>query len=213
MNELGMLFHQLGLNTQEVLRAARTKWNFLPFEPGFVGGHCIPVDPYYLTHKAQEVGYQPDVILAGRRINDQMSIYVAQQTAELLVRSGKSVAGARVLVLGVTFKENVRDVRNSGAIDLVKELERNGCSVFAHDPLLGPKMVEKLNLIGTDEPFTGNEVYDVVILAVPHKSFPQNCIEPYLNLLPDAGEPGIIIDVKGTLPKPGDATQVIYWSL
>jgi len=178
-----------------------------------VGGHCIPVDPYYLTHKAQEVGYHPEVILAGRRINDQMSIYVAQQTAELLVRSGKSAGGARILVLGVTFKENVRDVRNSGAIELVRELERHGCSVFVYDPVLGSGMIEELNLVRADDPFTANTVYDAVILAVPHTVFPQNGLEPYLNLLEDAGGPGIIIDCKGTLPKPTDAAQVIYWSL
>jgi UDP-N-acetyl-D-galactosamine dehydrogenase len=109
MNELAMLFHRMGLDTQEVLAAARTKWNFLPFEPGLVGGHCIPVDPYYLTHKAQELGYHPEVILAGRRINDAMGRYVAEQTVKLLIRAGRPVRGARVLVLGVTFKENVRD--------------------------------------------------------------------------------------------------------
>jgi UDP-N-acetyl-D-galactosamine dehydrogenase len=107
MNELAMLFHRMGLNTQEVLAAAQTKWNFLPFEPGLVGGHCIPVDPYYLTHKAQELGYHPEVILAGRRINDAMGRYVAEQTVKLLIRAGRPVRGARVLVLGVTFKENV----------------------------------------------------------------------------------------------------------
>ena len=213
MNELAMLFHRLGLDTQEVLRAARTKWNFLPFEPGFVGGHCIPVDPYYLTYRAQEVGYHPEVILAGRRINDQMDNYVAQQTIKLLVKSGRRVRSANILVLGVTFKENVRDVRNSRAIDLVRDLESYGCSVFVYDPVLGSGMVEDLNLKGVDDPFTGKAVYDAVILAVPHKAFPQNGLEAYLDLLNDEEGPGVIIDVKGTLPKPTKPTQALYWSL
>ena len=113
MNELAVLFHRIGLDTAEVFKAARSKWNFLPFEPGLVGGHCIPVDPYYLTHKAQEIDYHPDVILAGRRINDSMGVYVAQETIRLLIKSGKVVRGAKTLVLGAAFKENVRDVRNT----------------------------------------------------------------------------------------------------
>jgi len=213
MNELAMLFHRLGLDTQEVLRAARTKWNFLPFEPGFVGGHCIPVDPYYLTYRAQEVGYHPDVILAGRRINDQMSNYVAQQTIKLLVKSGKRVRGARVLVLGVTFKENVRDVRNSRSIDLVRELESYECAVFVHDPMLGATTVEQLDLKQVDDPFTGNAVYDAIILAVPDEAFPKNGLEAYLDLLEDSDGPGVIIDIKGVLPEPTKPTQALYWRL
>ncbi|NQW22656.1 MAG: nucleotide sugar dehydrogenase [SAR202 cluster bacterium] len=213
MNELAMLFHRMGLDTHEVLRAARTKWNFLPFEPGFVGGHCIPVDPYYLTYRAQEVGYHPEVILAGRRINDQMNNYVAQQTVKLLVKSGKRVRGARVLVLGVTFKENVRDVRNSRAIDLVRELESYECAVFVHDPMLGTTTVEQLKLRPVDNPFTGNAVYDAIILAVPHKVFPQNGLDAYLDLLENSDGPGVIIDIKGALPKPIEPTQVLYWRL
>jgi len=134
MNELAMLFHRMGLNTREVLAAARTKWNFLPFEPGLVGGHCIPVDPYYLTHKAQELGYHPELILAGRRINDSMAAYIARETVRLLIRTGKIVNGAKILVLGITFKENVSDVRNSQAMKLVQELEEYGCAVDAYDP-------------------------------------------------------------------------------
>jgi UDP-N-acetyl-D-galactosamine dehydrogenase len=213
MNELAMLFQRLGLDTQEVLRAARTKWNFLPFEPGFVGGHCIPVDPYYLTYRAQEVGYHPDVILAGRRINDQMSNYVAQQTIKLLVKSGKRVSGARVLVLGVTFKENVRDVRNSRVVELVQELESYECAVFVHDPMLGAATLERLNLRQVDDPFTENTLYDAIVLAVPHDAFRQKSLETYLELLEDSDGPGVIIDMKGALPKPTKPSEALYWRL
>ncbi|MBI3743692.1 MAG: nucleotide sugar dehydrogenase [Chloroflexi bacterium] len=120
MNELSLLFHKLGLDTQEVIRAAGTKWNFLPFQPGLVGGHCIPVDPYYLTHKALEAGYMPEVILAGRRINDSMGHHISQETVKLLASNGRGIQGARVLILGVTFKENVKDTRNSGAVELIR---------------------------------------------------------------------------------------------
>jgi len=131
MNELATLFKRLGLDTWEVLKAARTKWNFLPFEPGLVGGHCIPVDPYYLAYKAQEVGYPPELILAGRRIYDGMGAYVARETVKLLIRAGRRVKGARVLVLGVSFKENVPDVRNTRVEELVRELQEHGMEVFA----------------------------------------------------------------------------------
>ena len=120
-----------------MLKAARTKWNFIPFEPGLVGGHCIPVDPYYLSHKAEDVGYEAEMVLAGRRINDQMGEYVAQEGIKLLRGSGKTPTGARVLVLGITFKENVPDVRNTRVVDLVKELEAYGAEVYVHDPTSG----------------------------------------------------------------------------
>ncbi len=137
MNELAVLFHRIGLDTAEVFKAARSKWNFLPFEPGLVGGHCIPVDPYYLTHKAQEVDYHPDVILAGRRINDSMGVYVAQETLRLLIKSGKVVRGAKTLVLGAAFKENVCDARNTRVAELIQELEGHGVEVVLSDPLVG----------------------------------------------------------------------------
>jgi UDP-N-acetyl-D-galactosamine dehydrogenase len=136
MNELAMLFHVLGLNTRDVLAAARTKWNFLPFEPGLVGGHCIPVDPYYLTHKAQEVGFHPEVILAGRRTNDTMGIYVAKETVKLLIHAGRPVRNAQVLVLGAAFKENVPDVRDTRVKELVEELHSFGCRVEVCDPMV-----------------------------------------------------------------------------
>jgi UDP-N-acetyl-D-galactosamine dehydrogenase len=135
MNELAMLFHRMGLDTAEVLEAAGTKWNFLPFRPGLVGGHCIGVDPYYLTHKADKLGYHPQVILAGRRINDGMGLYVAQQTIKRMIAAGVQVNGAAVNVLGLTFKENCGDLRNSKVADLVQELRSFGCLVHVHDPL------------------------------------------------------------------------------
>ena len=138
MNELALIFDRLGIDTLEVLQAAGTKWNFLPFRPGLVGGHCIGVDPYYLTHKAEMLGYHPQVILAGRRINDGMAAYVAQQTVKHMIRNGSPVKGAKVIVLGLTFKENCPDLRNSKVADVVRELTEFGCEVFVHDPIAEP---------------------------------------------------------------------------
>ena len=218
MNELAMIFHRMGLNTHEVLAAARTKWNFLPFEPGLVGGHCIPVDPYYLTHKAQELGYHPELILAGRRINDAMGRYVAEQTVKLLIRAGKPVRGARVLVLGITFKENVRDTRNSRVLDLVRELEGYGCEVSVYDPLVSDDDRERLAVIFVENPF-GSRVhggYDAVVLAVPHREFREQGWRAHLSLLANT-KPGVFVDVKGVFRADANAWRnphdVIYWSL
>jgi UDP-N-acetyl-D-galactosamine dehydrogenase len=231
MNELATLFHRLGLDIREVLKAARTKWNFLPFEPGLVGGHCIPVDPYYLTHKAQEVGFHPEVILAGRRINDSMGVYVAQETIKLLIEAGRSVRGASVLVLGVTFKENVRDVRNSRVVELVRELENYGVEVSVHDPIVGAADVQKLGLRPISDPFscfprhptpnpqppTPDTRYDAVVLAVPHRAFCERTLSDYLSLLADDGRPVVFVDVKAALPLTGHEKKgrrgVLYWSL
>ena len=135
MNELSLIFHKIGIDTLEVLEAAGTKWNFLPFRPGLVGGHCIGVDPYYLTHKADKLGYHPQVILAGRRINDGMGKYVAEQTVKQMIQAGDHVKGANVIVLGLTFKENCADLRNSRVIDIMRELESFGANVHVHDPV------------------------------------------------------------------------------
>ncbi|WP_337288895.1 nucleotide sugar dehydrogenase [Candidatus Methylomirabilis sp.] len=153
MNELALLFHRLGLRTHEVLKAAGTKWNFLPFEPGLVGGHCIPVDPYYLTHKAEEVGYHPDVILAGRRINDAIGRYVARETVRLLIQAGKVIKGARVLVLGLAFKANVRDARNTRVLELIDELIQHGLDVAVTDPVVGSTAIHRLGLQEAPDPF------------------------------------------------------------
>lgn len=214
MNELAIIFHRLGLDTQQVLAAARTKWNFLPFEPGLVGGHCIPVDPYYLTHKAEETGYHPEVILAGRRINDQMGLYVAQQTVKLLIKSGKAVLNAQALVLGVTFKENVCDLRNSRVVDLVRELANYGVRVGVFDPLVSPQRIHDLGLEPVPDPFTTESRYDAVVLAVPHRYFREKEPAAYLKLLDNQTGPGIIIDVRRVLPAAAiTGAGAVYWGL
>jgi len=215
MNELAMLFQRLGLNTWEVLKAARTKWNFLPFEPGLVGGHCIPVDPYYLAYKAQEVGYYPELILAGRRINDGMGIYVARETVKLLIKAGRRVKGARVLILGVTFKENVADVRNTRVRELVQELREHGVKVFGHDPLVKETTLQTLGLIPVFDPFDQHRkqdgAFDALILAVPHRTFRERSIAEYLALFRNDGLPGVFVDVKAVFR--GQALGVLYWCL
>jgi UDP-N-acetyl-D-galactosamine dehydrogenase len=213
MNELAILFHSLGLDTQEVLKAARTKWNFLPFEPGLVGGHCIPVDPYYLTYKAQEVGYHPEVILAGRRINDSMGLYVARETIKLLIQAGKIVKGAKVLILGVAFKENVRDVRNTRVVELVKELQKYGINVEVHDPLVNSADLQQLGLKEAQDPFVANEAYDAIILTVPHDVFRGKPLEAYVRLLRNDNGPSVLVDVKGVFREAARETKVLYWSL
>ena len=170
INELALIFHRLGIDTQEVLEAAGSKWNFLPFRPGLVGGHCIGVDPYYLTHKAQEIGYHPEMILAGRRINDNMGLYVASEILKLMTAKRIHVKGARVLVMGMTFKENCPDLRNSKVIDVVKELQKFGARVDVHDPWVSPaEAVHEYGIrpVRTLRPRT----YDAVVMAVAHKQF------------------------------------------
>ena len=170
MNELAMIFNRMGIDTNAVLKAAGTKWNFLPFRPGLVGGHCIGVDPYYLTHKAEAIGYHPQIILAGRRINDGMGAYVAGQLVKAMLKRRRQVDGARVLILGLTFKENCPDLRNTRVIDVIAELREYGVHVDVHDPWVDAADVQQeygLALVTTPEP----EAYDGVILAVVHDSY------------------------------------------
>ena len=172
VNELAMIFNKLDIDTNEVLEAAGTKWNFLPFKPGLVGGHCIGVDPYYLTHKAQEVGYNPEIILAGRRLNNNMGVYVASQVIKLLIKKGHKIDGAKVLILGITFKENCPDIRNSRVIDVIDELKEFGCVVHVSDPWADKEEVQReygLDLIQNLELNIQN--YDSVVLAVAHDKF------------------------------------------
>jgi UDP-N-acetyl-D-galactosamine dehydrogenase len=170
INELALIFNRMGIDTEEVLLAAGSKWNFLPFRPGLVGGHCIGVDPYYLTHKAQAIGYHPEMILAGRRINDNMGTYVAQQIAELMIRRRIQVCDARILVMGLTFKENCPDVRNTKIVDVVRELEKFGSKVDVHDPWADPKETEhEYGIRLVRKPKRG--VYDAVVLGVAHDEF------------------------------------------
>lgn len=170
INELALIFKRLGIDTEEVLKAAGTKWNFLPFRPGLVGGHCIGVDPYYLTHKAQEIGYHPEMILAGRRINDNMGLYVAGEIVKLLSDNRLPVKGARVLVLGLTFKENCPDLRNSKVVDVIRELDRYGARVDVYDPWVTAKDARHeygLDLVAKPRPGT----YDAIVIAVAHDAF------------------------------------------
>jgi len=170
INELAMLFGRMGIDTQEVLLAAGTKWNFLPFRPGLVGGHCIGVDPYYLTHKAETIGYHPQMILAGRRINDNMGAYVAGQVLRRMVRKKLQVVDARILVLGMTFKENCPDIRNSKVIDIVRELEEIGAKVEVYEPWVGAEEIQSAyGVAATAAPEAG--VYDAIVLAVGHRQF------------------------------------------
>ncbi len=172
VNELALIFNKLGIDTLSVLEAAGTKWNFLPFRPGLVGGHCIGVDPYYLTHKAQEIGYNPEIILAGRRLNDNMGIYVANQVIKLMIKKGQRIDGAKVLVLGITFKENCPDIRNSRVIDVIRELQEFECDVDVYDPWADKEDVKReynLKLIQNSEFNIQN--YNSVILAVAHDEF------------------------------------------
>ncbi|MHC1576714.1 MAG: nucleotide sugar dehydrogenase [Methanosarcinaceae archaeon] len=211
MNELSLIFHRMGIDTKEVLEAAGTKWNFLNFTPGLVGGHCIGVDPYYLTFKAEELGYHPEVILAGRRINDHMGKYVAEQTVKLLISSGKNVNGAQVNILGVTFKENVPDVRNSRVLDIVNELKEYNVHLNISDPYADGKDVESeygipLTKFG-DLPRT-----DALILAVPHRDFIQRPLSEILKLFKGGG--GVFVDVKHVYSRmDANALGMIYWSL
>ncbi len=197
MNELSLIFHKLDIDTLEVLQAAGTKWNFLPFRPGLVGGHCIGVDPYYLTHKAQEVGYHPEVILAGRRINDNMAHHVADETIKLMLRKGLPVLGSKILVLGLTFKENCPDVRNTKVVDIVRALEAYNARVDVFDPWINVADAEHeygLKCL-TQGPEPGE--YAAVVLAVGHHQF-VSMGERGIKAL---GQPGaVLFDVKGILP-------------
>ena len=170
VNELAMIFERVGIDTEEVLQAAGTKWNFLPFRPGLVGGHCIGIDPYYLTYKAEQLGYHPQMILAGRRINDNMSLYVSTQIVKRMLKKGIQPNGARVLVLGLTFKENCPDLRNTKVVDIVRELTSYGTAVDVHDPWVDPaeaKAEYGLDLVAAPD----KGAYDVVIIAVAHDQF------------------------------------------
>ena len=172
VNELAIIFNKLGINTNDVLAAAGTKWNFLPFRPGLVGGHCIGVDPYYLTHKAQSIGYNPEIILAGRRLNDNMGIYVANQVIKLMIKKGHKIEGSNVLVLGITFKENCPDIRNSRVIDVIEELQEFGCNIDVYDPWADTKEVEhEYNLKLIKE--LNIAKYEAIVLAVAHNEFKQ----------------------------------------
>jgi UDP-N-acetyl-D-galactosamine dehydrogenase len=198
MNELSLIFHRMGIDTIEVLEAAETKWNFMPFRPGLVGGHCIGVDPYYLTHKAQVLGYHAEVILAGRRINDSMASYVADETIKMMLKKGHSVLGSEILVLGLTFKENCPDLRNTKVVDLIRALETYNTKVDVYDPWInidhawqeyGLRCLARVPLEGR---------YQAVVLAVGHQEFLKIGID---GIKAWAREGAVIFDVKSALPR------------
>ena len=198
MNELSLIFHRLGIDTTEVLEAAGTKWNFLPFRPGLVGGHCIGVDPYYLTHKAQQVGYHPEVILSGRKINDQMGSFVAENVVKLMLAKGIQLLGSKVLMMGLSFKENCPDIRNTRAIDIVAALRGYSVDVDIYDPWVNPE--EALHEYGlvcaAAQPEFGQ--YDAIVMAVGHKQFIDMGVESIRKLGKDNS---VIYDVKAVFPR------------
>jgi UDP-N-acetyl-D-galactosamine dehydrogenase len=205
MNELSIIFDRMNINTYEVLEAAGTKWNFLNFTPGLVGGHCIGVDPYYLTHKAKQLDYMPEVILSGRHINDSMGEYVAKKLAQLLESQNIPIAKAKVLIMGITFKENVQDIRNSKVADLVVALRQQKATVDVWDPKANK--VETLQEYGFSLVDTPQHEYNAIVLAVPHKEFLNQNEAYFLQFCPN----GILADLKGHYR--GKISKMRYWSL
>ncbi|MDR3670281.1 MAG: nucleotide sugar dehydrogenase [Holophaga sp.] len=209
MNELAIICDKVGIRTCEVLAAARTKWNFLPFSPGLVGGHCIGVDPYYLTTKAEELGYHPEVILAGRRINDNMAAFIAQKLVKLLVQQGIQVKKARVGILGLTFKEDVHDIRNSKVPDIVQELAQFGIHPVIHDPLADPEETRReygLELSRLDD----LRDLDAVVYAVNHSRFMDGGVDLVLGCL---NPTAVVVDVKSAFATTRFPQGIVYWSL
>jgi UDP-N-acetyl-D-galactosamine dehydrogenase len=195
VNELAKIFNRMDIDTHDVLAAAATKWNFLPFKPGLVGGHCIGVDPYYLAQKAQEVGYHPEIILAGRRLNDGMGGYIANEVVRLMIRKNITVKNADILLLGVTFKENCPDVRNTRVVDIIQELKSYDINVIVHDPWANPEEVKHEYNVDTLKNINDNGKYDAIVLAVAHNEFIN---ADWKALLKDNG---VIYDVKGCLSR------------
>jgi UDP-N-acetyl-D-galactosamine dehydrogenase len=210
MNELAIIFDRIGIDTLEVLKAAGTKWNFLPFRPGLVGGHCIGVDPYYLTHKAEMLGYHPEVILAGRRINDGMGKFVAEQTVKNLVRNGWQVKDAPVIVLGLTFKEDCPDLRNSRVIDVINELKSYGANVVVHDPVADS--AEAVHEYGVSlTPWEKLPKAAAIVAAVAHKVYKTRPIADYTAMLQPKG---VVTDVKSMFDFAAlQAAGVTVWRL
>jgi UDP-N-acetyl-D-galactosamine dehydrogenase len=211
MNELSMIFNRMNINTQDVLSAARTKWNFLSFHPGLVGGHCIGVDPYYLTFKAESLGYHPEMILAGRRINDGMGKYIAERTVKMIIQTGKPVLNGQVAVLGLTFKENVPDLRNTKVVDIIHELEEYGLQIYIHDPCAEETEArDHLNLSLTK--LAEIPKVNAVIVAVKHQEYLNMGIENISQLC--ISECPLVIDVKNAFhPEQAQKLGVMYWCL
>lgn len=199
INELALIFDTMGIDTNEVIEAAATKWNFIKLTPGLVGGHCIGVDPYYLTHKAQELGYKPNLILGARQINNGMSKYIAERTIKEMIAHDKKIKGANVLMLGLTFKEDCPDIRNSKVFDIIDELGDYGCNVDAYDPWIDVKNVEQKNYTFITDPFKTDKKYDAIIIAVGHKAFKELKRSELEGVSTD--EP-VLIDIKGIVENP-----------
>ena len=210
MNELAVIFDKLGIDTMNVLEAAGTKWNFLPFRPGLVGGHCIGVDPYYLTYKAETLGYHPEVILAGRRINDSMGKYIAEKTVKMMITAGKNIRDQKVGILGLTFKEDCADLRNTRVVDIVNELKSYGTNVLVHDPLADPEAAMKYYGIELQEEKALNNL-GALIVAVPHKAYRQQAASWFTQKVTSDG---CLIDVKSMLqPDEVIAAGIRFWRL
>ena len=211
MNELAKIFNIIGIDTHDVLEAAGTKWNFLPFKPGLVGGHCIGVDPYYLTFKAESLGYHPEMILAGRRINDGMGKHAAERAVKMLIAAGKQVRGARVAILGITFKEDVPDLRNTKVVDIISELQDYGVDVLVSDPLADPDEARQYYAVNL-QPLDQIKDVDAVILAVMHRAYRDEGLEGIARRCADSN--AIVIDVKGCF-SPAEAQKLgaTYWRL
>ena len=200
INELALIFNQMGIDTNEVIDAAATKWNFHKLLPGLVGGHCIGVDPYYLTFKAKELGYQPNIILASRQINNGMSKYIADQTVKEMIKAGKVVKDSKVLILGITFKENCPDIRNSKVIDVINELKKCGSEVYVYDPWVEFKKDEKLSKYAfINNPFLEKKFYDAIVVAVAHEQFKSYKAEDYQKI--SKGNK-VVIDIKNIVDEP-----------
>ena len=200
INELALIFDKMGIDTNEVLEAAATKWNFIKLTPGLVGGHCIGVDPYYLTFKAKELGYQPDLILAARQINNGMSIYIADQTIKEMIKAGKMIKDSNILVLGVTFKEDCPDMRNTKVVDIIEELKDFGVNVDVYDPWVDPDEDKKWYVHGIiSNPLDGNKKYDAIVAAVGHKQFKEYTAKDYSQL---SNNKEVVIDIKNIVQNP-----------
>ncbi len=200
INELSLIFNTMGIDTNEVVNAAATKWNFIKLTPGLVGGHCIGVDPYYLTYKAEEMGYKPNLILGARQINNGMGKYIAEQTVKMMIQEDKKVKGAKVLILGVTFKEDCPDMRNTKVVDIIEELKAYNCQVDVYDPWVDPDEDKQHYMHGIiEDPFESTTTYDAIVVAVAHKQFKQLKTEDYQKI---SNGDAVLIDIKGIVENP-----------
>ena len=199
INELALIFDTMNISTNDVIEAAATKWNFIKLKPGLVGGHCIGVDPYYLTHKAEELGYKPNLILGARQINNGMGKYIAEKTIKLMIKSGKIIKDSNVLVMGLTFKENCPDIRNTKVVDIIKEIQDYGSNIDVYEPWIDEKDKGYYNYNFVENPFENSKKYDAIVVAVGHDKFKSITQKEYDDLIKDEK---IIIDVKGIVPNP-----------